>query len=39
VILFLVVGSIALLFVGYLVVDWIRGLRAARRLEELRRRG
>jgi hypothetical protein len=38
-VLLLIVGIIALLFVGYLVFDWIRGLRASRRLEALRRRG
>jgi hypothetical protein len=38
-VLLLVVGIIALLFVGYLVFDWIRGLRASRRLEQLRQRG
>jgi uncharacterized protein (DUF58 family) len=37
-VLLLIVGIIALLFVGYLIFDWIRGLRASRRLEELRQR-
>lgn len=38
VIFFLIIATIALVFVGYLVFDWIRGRRAARRLEELRQR-
>jgi hypothetical protein len=38
-VLLLIVGAIAALFIGYLVVDWIRGKRAARRLEQLRQRG
>lgn len=35
----LIVGIIALLFVGYLVFDWIQGRRASRRLKQLRQRG
>jgi hypothetical protein len=34
----LIVGLVAALFVGYLVFDWIRGWRALRRLEYLRRK-
>jgi hypothetical protein len=37
--LLLIVGAIAALFIGYLVLDWIRGKRAAQRLEQLRQRG
>jgi hypothetical protein len=35
----LVVGVIALIFVSYLVFDWLQGRRASRRLEQLRQRG
>lgn len=37
--LLLVVGAIAVVFVGYLVFDWFQGRRALRRIEQLRQRG